>query len=258
VTIRRPILLTRPGWRTCRERAERPRRAEPAAPHRLARGGFRRVPALAPAAGSVRAGIQARGRRDCGRLGRRQSAAHSVIHCTRWAPGRAGLTPLEAITAATRRGAQLLHADHSACWRPAKSPTSSCSRQPHHQHRGHAQHRTGHDPRPDHPAGFPESDMEIKQRRSDGLMVGRSVFLLSSPPAEWESAAEQWPVRCILQAAGLWMVAAIRATAATSRSARPRRRGRFLGHRDGRDTVDVSGSSSPRLHRHDGQSEINA
>jgi len=126
-----PILLTRPGMEDVpgARRASAACRACCAAP--LARGGFRRVPALAPAAGISSCGIQARGRRDCGS----SDAANQLL-----IPGYSlheemgswsrRLTPLEAITAATRRGASCCMPIHSACCARQSRRPRRAQRQP--------------------------------------------------------------------------------------------------------------------------------
>jgi len=124
-----PILLTRPGMEDVPESAQSVRSVPSLLRRRMALGRLRRVPALAPAQDQFvreykRAG--ARLRPDSDAANQLLIPGYSLHEEMSLLVG-AGLTPLEAITAATRRGAQLLRADSLGMLAPEKSPTWSSS-----------------------------------------------------------------------------------------------------------------------------------
>src|SRR5437667_365517 len=228
----------------------------------MALGGFRRVPALAPAAGSIRPRVQAGRRRDCGGLGRRQSTADSRVFAAR-RDGAAGRRRAHAARSDHRRHAPRRAAVACGFTRHARARQSrrphGAQRQPHQQHRGHAQHRAGHDPRPDDPAGLPESDMEMTTTPS---AIGRLLFLLLLTGCGRGTPAHSadGPYDVVLK--GGWII---------DGSGNPRYRGDvairgdrvaavgFLGTATAKDTVDVSGLVvAPGFIDMMGQSEINA
>src|SRR5438552_18373583 len=144
----------------------------------MALGRFRRVPTVAPAAGSVRARVPARRRDDCRRLGRRESTSHSRILVARGdgaaRRGRSAAARSDHRRHAARRAAAAGGFARYPRARESRRPRRAHP-QPCRQHRCHAEHRAGHDPRPDDPAGFPESNMEMRSRSS---VVSRLFFLL--------------------------------------------------------------------------------
>src|SRR5439155_12604632 len=103
-------------------------------------------------------------------------------------------------------------------------------------HRRYPQHRDGHDPRPDDPAGFPEVHMEMRQNLRLLFLLGVTACSMGTP------ARTDGPYDVILK--GGWIV---------DGSGNPRNAGDvavsgdriaavgYLGGAQARDTIDVTG-----------------
>src|SRR6266513_2174789 len=246
--------------RRAKQRGECAERAEPAAAHRLARGRLCRVPALAAAAGSVCARVQARRRCNRRGLGRRKPAPDSGIFFTR------RNDPARCCRSDAPRGDHGRHAPRRPAAargfprhdRPGQSRgPRRPERQSRGEHRRYPQHRIGHDPGPGDPARFPESHMEMSYRLS---AIGYLVFLsLLTACGMGDSARSDGPYDVILKNG--WIV---------DGSGNPRFRGDvairgdriaavgFLDQATARDTIDVTGLVvAPGFIDMMGQSEFN-